>query len=382
MVNSRYSAQTPSGENIAATAQFQALLESGLDVRLLERKTPNTDRRLDVRHITTSTIHVLTGLETSPQLSAIQAEYEDVLFIQNLFPNFGWRWLRRWPGPVVTMIHNFRFTCINGYQNRNQQPCNLCLNRFPTPAIKHACYRDSRLASLPVALGNAYATKRHPALAKATRVIAQTPYTQELLHICGVSPARTAYCPGFVDNPDIPVHTPDQPWTFVGRLSREKGLLHLLGVWPSHERLNVIGTGPDFDQCLLIASQGIDFRGQLDNSAIFPAVARSNGLLYPSVFHEGAIPLTVREALMVGTPVIAAAGSSVAALVERESLGAVFDLRSKNSLQSALDKASSFQLSDRERIQAFAQDEFSRQTWVLRMTKILADAVAQHAHGQ
>src|SRR6266702_8426604 len=75
----------------------------------------------------------------------------DVVHVHNLLPNFGTRWLDRWPGPVVATLHNFRSMCPAGTLYRSGHVCTACPDGNPGAALRHACYRGSTLATLPLA---------------------------------------------------------------------------------------------------------------------------------------------------------------------------------------------------------------------------------------
>ena len=49
---------------------------------------------------------------------------------------------------VVQTLHNFRLLCANSLLFRDGKPCEECLGRaIPLPAVRHKCYRESRLAT-------------------------------------------------------------------------------------------------------------------------------------------------------------------------------------------------------------------------------------------
>lgn len=97
------------------------------------------------------------------------------------------------------------------------------------------------------------------------------------------------------------------PFTFVGRLSPEKGPLlfaeaaRRLGVRPVF-----VGDGPLRDE-LAQRYPEAELRGWHDQDGVADAMRNARTLVFPSLWYEGQ-PLTVLEALALGTPVIVSDG--------------------------------------------------------------------------
>ena len=62
--------------------------------------------------------------------------------------------------PVVATMHNYRLVCSNGMFFRDGAVCHDCTKGLPVRAVVHGCYRDSRAATVPVALARV-CTGRH-----------------------------------------------------------------------------------------------------------------------------------------------------------------------------------------------------------------------------
>ena len=78
----------------------------------------------------------------------------DVIHLHNSFPLISPSILaaaRQSHVPVVATLHNYRLVCAAGTLLRDGRPCFECLHGSPLPALTHSCYRDSRLATAPLA---------------------------------------------------------------------------------------------------------------------------------------------------------------------------------------------------------------------------------------
>jgi glycosyltransferase involved in cell wall biosynthesis len=125
IVHSFYSHRTPSGENVVVQAQVDALREAGHDVELVAQCAEEREARRSYPLEAAAT--AASGIGPSP-VRQLQRFGPDVVHVHNLFPNFGTRWLRRWRGPLVATLHNFRPVCSNGYLFRDGHVCTLCID--------------------------------------------------------------------------------------------------------------------------------------------------------------------------------------------------------------------------------------------------------------
>ncbi len=136
----------------------------------------------------------------------------------------------------------------------------------------------------------------------------------------------------------------DRPYILgVGRLVVQKRWDRLVAAIPRLERqdvvLAILGDGPERDAIAAqAAALGVADRVLLPGHAAdpFPAMARARVLALPSEY-EG-VPGVLREALSVGTPVVATRSSvAVAEIVTDPSLGSIVDRDDPQALVAALD---------------------------------------------
>ena len=176
VVNSFYSSSQPSGENRVVEDQVQALSDAGHEVRLLARFTDDESRQ--VSYPLRTAMRVATGRGTNP-MQDLREFKPDIVHVHNLFPNFGTDWIDRWQGPVVVSLHNYRAFCSNGLFYRSGAICFDCVDSGALAAVRHGCYRDSRGASVPVAIGRR--ADRKNVLAKVDAVVTTSPGADEVL---------------------------------------------------------------------------------------------------------------------------------------------------------------------------------------------------------
>lgn len=319
VVHSYYSSRVPSGENVVVDLQVGALRRAGHDVRVVARRTDELEQsRL---FPLAAGLRVASGRGFSP-VAELDAFEPDVVHVHNLFPNFGRTWVRRYGPRLVTTLHNYRPICPAATMYRDGRPCSLCPDGGSArPSVTHACYKDSRLQTVPVALGTHFA--RDPLLASASRVVTLNDDMLARYASYGVPNERLVTVPNFVPSGPTgdPVAVGDH-WLFVGRLCEEKGIVPLVRNWPVGPRLLVVGTGPLEDEVRRASGPSVELLGQRGNAEVRDLLRRARGLFFPSVWPEG-LPTVYLEALASGTPVVASAQSIVGSLVTQEGTGFV-----------------------------------------------------------
>ena len=221
--------------------------------------------------------------------------------------------------PVVQTLHNYRLLCANGLLMRDSVVCEDCVGKaIAWPAILHACYRQSRPATLAVVgstiVHRAIGTFRR----QVARYIAMCEFSRSKLLQAGVTPDRIVLKPNFaVDKHEgRDLQAPRSGALFVGRLSAEKGVDVLIHAWKDVPiDLGLIGGGQLSDELRAAASPRVQIRGFVSDPELTDAMRQSQFLVLPSLVYEG-FPMVIAEAFAAGLPIIASRLGAMAELVE------------------------------------------------------------------
>lgn len=373
VVHSFYRSDQPSGENTTVLEQVATLTERGHEVQLVRADSDNLDSSLRAKMRLAFT--VANGKGQDPT-EALQAFAPDVVHIHNLFPNFGTDWLSAYPGPVLTTVHNFRSVCASGTLWRDGQECTLCPSSTSAAAVRHACYRDSRAATLPLAIRMRGGPMSDPVLRRADLVVALTRQVMRTFAQWRTDLDKWRLLPNPVsDRFNDRRPEPEQQWLYAGRLSSEKGLLELVRAWPEHEVLRVAGSGPMQAQATRESPASVAWLGVLDPLALAREYEKANALILPSLSMEGGYALSAVEALAAGCPVIASRGNVMADLVERYNAGVALDLRAGSAaVENALATVRRTP-SMRENARRAYLENFSRDAWLARYEDIANECI-------
>lgn len=372
-VHSFYDSRNPSGENVVVRAQIRALRTAGHEVLLVAQHTDERSHRR--AYPVQAAVTTATGVGPDPS-AELAAFAPDVVHVHNLFPNFGTRWLSRWRGPVVATLHNFRPMCAAASLSRDGEVCTRCPDGDPWASVRYACYRDSRIATLPLAWRNRRGAPHDALVARSDALVVISPRARTVYQDAGVPGDRISVVANFVDPaPRVPPAATDR-WLFVGRLSPEKGLVELLEAWPHPERLDVIGDGPSMAAAVGIAPPGVVFHGTLPHDEVRRRMPGYTGLLFPSVWFEAGPTQVYVEAMAAGVPALAIQGNGTSDDISAHHLGVVVAREpTEHDIAGGLDHIRRHRGELSVRCLASFADRFSEHEWLEEILGVYRRAI-------
>jgi glycosyltransferase involved in cell wall biosynthesis len=318
VAHNAYVSSIPSGENSAVQRDIAMLREAGHDVRELVRSSDDaTPSRL-----ITAGMGVRAPGAASDFRALLDAGWRpDVLHVHNVFPLLTTSPLRAAIAaevPVVQTLHNYRRSCAAGTHFRDGRICEDCgVGGTAWPALAHACYRGSRLQTVPVVLNRRL---DRAVWNGVDAVIALTPYMRQRVLTGGMT-APVVVRPTAVPDPGTPSR-PGRGAVFVGRLSPEKGAALLVEAWrtaalPGEQELTVVGDGPERQAVASAAAglPGVRLTGPLPADGVAKEMRRAAVVVVPSLWYEG-FPTVVAEAFAHGRPVIALDNPNMRSVVD------------------------------------------------------------------
>jgi glycosyltransferase involved in cell wall biosynthesis len=215
--------------------------------------------------------------------------------------------------PVVQTLHNYRLLCPAATFFRDGNICEQCLPRkTPWPGVLHSCYHGSASASFGVA---AMLTSHRILGSWQNRIdayIALSQFARNKFIQGGLPAERIRVKPNFVDADPGPKNGAGDYALFIGRLSEEKGLRVLLKAWAClkiNVPLIIAGGGPMTSEVTIavqkLGTNRIQVLGHVERGRVMELLRGARFLVFPSIWYEGAFPLSIIEAFACGLPVIA-----------------------------------------------------------------------------
>jgi glycosyltransferase involved in cell wall biosynthesis len=372
VVHSFYSSAQPSGENRVVEDQVEVLKQAGHQVELVRQDTEALQGGL---YAAKTAINLVSGSGFDPS-DALSRFNPDVVHVHNLFPNFSTGWIAKISAPTVVSLHNYRTVCSNGLLYRDGNICHECPDRGNQRSVVHGCYRDSRVATIPVALSRG--RNQRDLLTGAAAIVTTSALSDQVIKRFVPIELSTHIIPNFIDQVDSLLSTPTSPrnWIAMGRFTPEKGFVELVRDWPDSEALIVVGDG-ELEGEIKVAAAGkrIEFLSSLPREQLREIISQSFGMIFPSRWYESD-PQVVAEAMRVGVPVVAFHVNTTAELVSATGSGVVYQDRA--SLKAALGSV----VENRDAMSVAARGEFQRRwtkaAWLSKIEALYGYVVKQN----
>ena len=288
--------------------------------------------------------------------------------------------------PVVHYLHNYRMGCTNGFFLNHGQPCERCLGGNFWPAFQTACWRNSRLISGFMGL----ILRRVRSVGTFQNVAAWVALSQaqRSKHIAmGIPQDRIDVVPHFYEpKGDAIPPCPNGNVLFLGRLSPEKGVEHLLRAWKlvqsKGRKLIIAGDGPEKarlqNQATQLGLSNVEFVGFLGREQQRAFWAKSAFSVIPSISSEP-FPLTFLESWTQNRTFVANRLGAMSEVVIEGKDGLLAEPLSPASLSAKIqelienpDRCTEMGQAGKERILS----EFNRTLWLSRIEAVYQKALS------
>ena len=248
--------------------------------------------------------------------------------------------------PVVQTVHNFRLLCPGATFFREGHVCEECLSKGLICAVKHKCYRGSRVQTLACVIS----TWIHRLIGtyKKLNYICLTEFNKEkLLQLKKIKNEKVFVKPNFVEEAKeiVPYEKRKNQFIYVGRLEEIKGIDILLEAWKllgnEAPELIMCGKGPlegwtkEYIEKNNLSK--VRLLGFVQNTEVRKMIGESKALVLPTQVYEG-FPMTIAESYAWGTPVIGSDLGNTGSLIENGISGYKFAPDSPGELADAVNR--------------------------------------------
>lgn len=291
VVHNFYRSENASGENLSVRDEIAGLRSRGCDVEVLSADSDAiSDGHIPLPELALRPIY--SSRSVSRTGDAIRRFRPDVALVENLFPLHSpavIRTLHRAGIPVAAGVRSYRMWCSKSSMFRDGAECRECLgSAFNFPAIRHGCYQQRSLATVPMAIGLAV---HRPTWRMVDRFLPVSNFVRRELIGFGIDPRRITVRDNFVpDRP--PASMRGEGFLYAGRLTDDKGIGLLADAWKLSEvwrttRLVVAGSGP-LEHLVRGAPPHlrIDALGMVPHERMADVFASTAVVVIPSLWHE------------------------------------------------------------------------------------------------
>jgi len=287
--------------------------------------------------------------------------------------------------PVVHTSHDYRLLCpVNTFMDKDGNMCELCMDKHFIHCIKKRC-SEGKLAQSTMVMLEAYFWKyfTNP-VDYIDHFIFVSEFSQNK-HIQFNRGYEGKYSKiyNFTDiNSTGNLASKGDYFLFFGRLSVEKGINTLLSGFSSRkdQKLIIAGTGPlkNYVEDFISENKNIEYVGFKTGKDLELLIRNASFIVVPSEWYENN-PMTIIEAFCLGKPVIGANIGGIPELIKQGINGYVFESGNKQSLESAIDKASAIDKEQYEELSKaayeFALNNFEKESHYLKLLKIYNDVI-------
>lgn len=227
--------------------------------------------------------------------------------------------------PMVQTVHDYQMMCPNHLMfDVEKKTCELCLEGSKWNCARKNCIAGSKVKSV-IGSTEAILYMRRKTYQKIQQFICPSQFMEDKLNQTGLYQGKTLTIHNFIEMKKIDEASEKEDYIlYFGRLSEEKGLGMFLNCCRklSHIKFIIAGTGPLVNQCIGIPN--VEFVGFKTGEELDDLIKRAKFSVYPSIWYENC-PLSVLEAISLGTPVIVSNLGGTPELIVNNETGIIID---------------------------------------------------------
>ena len=241
---------------------------------------------------------------------------------------------------VVWTLHDYKLLCPRYDCLKNgESVCEECFKN-KRKVLDYSCMKNSKVASI-LAYREAVSWTRERLEKCTDTFICPSQFMADKMAQGGFCKTKLVTLCNFIDVEKCKRDDhfeKDDYYCFIGRLSHEKGtrtLIEAANQLPDR-KLVVIGGGPLEEELRKMSGPHIQFVGFKQWDEIKMLVGRAKFAVAPSEWYENN-PLSVIEALCLGTPVLGANIGGIPELIQSGVSGAIFESRNAKTLKEMIE---------------------------------------------
>lgn len=339
LVHCFYRSSAPSGEDSVYRNEKKLLEDNGYEVITYEKHNDCLDNTSNLKKIVAGTEFIWSKQAFREITAIIDLHKPDIAHFHNIFPQIStsaYLACKKKGVPVVQTLHNFRYICPAGLLQRNNKPCEECIEKSIVSSLLHRCYRNSLLATLPMAAMIIFNRLTGNFKNNVDSYIALTNFAKSRFVAAGLPKHKISIKPNFINQTEQQEIVIGDYVVFIGRLTQEKGVATLVEACKQTRNipLKIVGDGElrqKLESVCIEYDLNIEFLGYRDKETVMSLIKNSRFLVLPSECYEG-FPVTIAEAYACGKPVLGSKIGSLDELIVEKVTGRKFVFGSADSL--------------------------------------------------
>lgn len=242
--------------------------------------------------------------------------------------------------PIVFTAHDVQAICpAITMMDNDKNICERCIGGKYSNCIKKKCNKGSTLKSAIGAIEGKYYRNKKIYTEKIDKIISPSEFYKSKFIEDGVQAEKVVAMHNFVDVEQYNVELQDDGYAlYIGRLSKEKGILNLINAFSKLDsgKLYIAGEGSEKDNIEKIIrennlEQRVELLGFLSKADVIDWTRRCRFTVVPSIWYENC-PYSVMETLAIGKTVIGANIAGIPELVKDNRSGFIYKYDDINDL--------------------------------------------------
>lgn len=218
--------------------------------------------------------------------------------------------------PVVQTVHDSQMICPGHlmFQPHKNEVCQKCIKGSKWNCARYKCIHGSRVKSLLGSIeGIFYDWKK--TYDRVDTYICPSRFMESKILTRKRYLGKTRVLHNFIELSDKCYGEKEDYVLYFGRISEEKGINMFLEITKrfSDIKFKIAGSGPLEQKCRGLAN--VEYLGLLSGENLKSVIAKAKFVIYPSICYENC-PLSILEAISLGTPVIASSRGGSCELIE------------------------------------------------------------------
>jgi glycosyltransferase involved in cell wall biosynthesis len=351
------------GEGTVVNNEIEILKNNGYTVYYKEYTNANFDKK-NLKTLLAPINTIFNIFSFFHVIYFIRLKKIKIVHVHNIFytasPSVFWAAKLAGAKTVMT-IHNYRLFCLSANFFRNGKNCFECNedNSFKK-GIEYKCFKKSWFASFALTVSIRVNDWIGSWKNKIDYYIVLNEFTKQLYINKGIQAEKIILKANFLPNQDayyLPTTKKEDAYLFIGRITEEKGIHHLIDSFSNtNKNLIIAGTGDLVDFVANLNSPNIKYLGPKTKGQVQQLLHKCKALIFPSIWIES-MPMTLIEAQTMGTIPIVAASINTNNMIVHGVDGFLYDATSPNALLETIMYFDSLSISELQTISNNARNK-------------------------
>lgn len=246
--------------------------------------------------------------------------------------------------PVIYTAHDVQAICpAITMLDSGKQLCELCKNGKYFNCIKKKCIKNSNLKSILGAIEGEYYRIKEVYNKKIAYIITPSEFYKQKLIEDGIKEDAIKAIHNFIDVNQYELPIEDEGYAlYIGRLSKEKGILNLIKAFTNiqNQKLLIAGDGPEKENIEKIIKDkhledNIQLLGYLNQNQVKEYLRKARFIVVPSIWYENC-PYSILETQAIGKTVIGANIAGIPELVQDKVNGLTYQYDDTKELEEKM----------------------------------------------